>query len=281
MIVVDDGSTDGTRRLLEPYGDRIRYHYQTNQGLAVARNTGLGLASGEYLTYLDGDDAWEPHNLEVKAAVLARFPDVGGVFSEFSIFGSGKDQPRGTRQTFPFFERTGFGYSDLFAEKHPVEVAGASADLYVGNVFEKLFLGNFILPTTMVFHRERALATGQFRAHMRTQQDYEYWLRFSRQHRFAFIDAPLARYRRHPQQLTNFRNIERILVRGGGDHRPVPGRARGARAASACSRAARPSCTGISRRPTCARVSRRWDDSGPAPAWRSIPRGSSCTRCTR
>lgn len=212
LIVVDDGSTDRSRALIEPYMSRLKYHYQENQGLAVARNVGLSLAQGEYVTYLDGDDVWNDDNLATKVAVLARFPDIGGVFSEFSIFDqTGERDARGTKVMFPFFERTGWDYAQIFEERHEVEVNGRALPVYVGNVFEKLFFGNFILPTSMVFHRERALATGMFRAHMRTQQDYEYWLRYSRQHRFAFIDHVLVRYRRHEQQLTNHRNIERIL----------------------------------------------------------------------
>jgi glycosyltransferase involved in cell wall biosynthesis len=213
IIVVDDGSTDGTRALLEPYMARIRYHHQPNQGLAVARNVGLGLATGDWLTYLDGDDAWLPGNLAVKVAVVERFPETGGVFSEFSIFdATGETHARGTNATFPFFERTGWTFDDVFAARHTLEVSGVGpVTVRTGNVFERLFHGNFILPTTMVFHRERALACGQFRTHMRTQQDYEYWLRFSRQHPFAHADVVCARYRRHAEQLTNFKNIERIL----------------------------------------------------------------------
>lgn len=213
VIVVDDGSTDGTRALLEPYMGRIRYHHQPNQGLAVARNVGLGLATGEWLTYLDGDDVWMPDNLAVKAAVVERFPETGGVFSEFSIFdASGETHARGTLETFPFFQRTGWTLDDILPSKDTLEVANVGpVTVRRGNVFERLFHGNFILPTTMVFHRERALATGQFRTHMRTQQDYEYWLRFSRRHPFAHVDVVLARYRRHAEQLTNFKNIERIL----------------------------------------------------------------------
>jgi glycosyltransferase involved in cell wall biosynthesis len=213
VIIVDDGSTDNTRDLLGPYMSRISYHYQPNQGLAVARNVGLSLARGDYLTYLDADDIWEANNLSVKAAILEAFPDLGGVFSEFSIFDArGQQHARGTRQTFPFFERTGWTFGDVFESCREWPIEGGSVAVYTGNIFEKLFHGNFILPTTMVFHRERALAVGPFRAHMRTQQDYEYWLRFSRQHPFAFVDAALARYRRHAGQLTNFKNIERILL---------------------------------------------------------------------
>lgn len=213
VIIVDDGSTDNTRQILEPYIGHIRYHYQENQGLAVARNVGLDLASGDYLTFLDADDIWLPDNLEIKTEVLRCHPDLGGVFSEFEIFGEqGVLYPEGTRNLFPFFKRTGKGFSDIFQYHESLSGrSGESIHVYRGHIFDSLFLGNFILPSSMVFNRHLAVRIGQFKPHMRTQQDYEYWLRFSREHSFAYIDKVLVRYRRHPQQLTDFSKIERII----------------------------------------------------------------------
>jgi len=138
VIVVDDGSTDGTGELVETYGGGLRYHWQEKGGLAVARNTGLRLANGEMLTYLDADDIWEPANLEVKTAILDQHPDVGGVSSEFSIFDDdGPPHPRGTRQMFPFFERTGLSLGDILTQnRSAVLLDGRSVDLLAGHVFD-------------------------------------------------------------------------------------------------------------------------------------------------
>lgn len=214
IIVIDDGSTDATREVLKPHAQRITYHYQKNQGLAVARNVGLSLARGKYVTYLDADDIWQPPNLQVKHDILTRFPQLGGVFSEFLIFdASGVRSPRGTKELFPFFQRTGRDFKDIFQQTHAVQVEeGRSATVYLGQVFDHLFWGNFILPTSMVFNRSFAQAVGEFRAHMRTQQDYEYWLRFSKHHPFAYVDDVLVNYRRHAQQLTDHSKIERIML---------------------------------------------------------------------
>lgn len=213
VIVIDDGSTDATRMVIAPYLNRLRYHHQENQGLAVARNVGLQLACGDYVTFLDADDIWEPDNLRIKYEVLIRYPGIAGVFSEFSIFDvTGERHSHGTKHLFPFFSRTGRDYADIFEESHILLPPNNSKTVYVGNIFESLFLGNFILPTSMVFNRALAREIGDFRSHMRTQQDYEYWLRFARRYRFAFIDHALVRYRRHPEQLTHHSNIERILL---------------------------------------------------------------------
>jgi glycosyltransferase involved in cell wall biosynthesis len=70
IIVVDDGSTDGTRALVASYGDQVRYLWQPNSGPATARNQGLSAASGEFVAFLDADDLWHPEKLERQ---LSRF----------------------------------------------------------------------------------------------------------------------------------------------------------------------------------------------------------------
>lgn len=81
MIVVDDGSTDGTAAVLSPYCDRIRYVQQSNQGVASARNRGLQLAQGELIAFLDQDDIWLPDKLLLQVACLEVKSQVGMVHS--------------------------------------------------------------------------------------------------------------------------------------------------------------------------------------------------------
>jgi len=63
LIVVDDGSTDGTKEALQPYMNRIRYIYQENSGVSAARNRGIIEAKGKWIAFLDSDDEWLPDNL--------------------------------------------------------------------------------------------------------------------------------------------------------------------------------------------------------------------------
>ncbi len=80
IIVIDDGSTDGTGEALrERYGDKIIYEWQENQGESVARNRGIALAQGEYIAFLDSDDLWLPEKLEKQVAYLEEHPEVGAV----------------------------------------------------------------------------------------------------------------------------------------------------------------------------------------------------------
>lgn len=72
IIVVDDGSTDNTRKILQPYMDKglIRYMYQDNAGCAAARNTGINAAKGDWIAFLDSDDRWLPDKLAVQMQYL-------------------------------------------------------------------------------------------------------------------------------------------------------------------------------------------------------------------
>jgi glycosyltransferase involved in cell wall biosynthesis len=76
LIVVDDGSTDGTPERLAAYGDRIRVVRQENGGVARARNAGIAAARHEWLAFLDDDDEWAPEMLAVHVEGLAAQPDV-------------------------------------------------------------------------------------------------------------------------------------------------------------------------------------------------------------
>jgi glycosyltransferase involved in cell wall biosynthesis len=85
IIVVDDGSTDETAKVLQPYGDRIRYYYQENQGAAIARNRALRLARGEFIAFLDGDDFFLPNKLAAQVAYFDTNPALDLVQSGWRV----------------------------------------------------------------------------------------------------------------------------------------------------------------------------------------------------
>ncbi len=91
LLVTDDGSTDGTAELLEGLDPRISLRRQTNGGVGPARNEGLRRSKGEYITFLDSDDEWLPHHLELANAFFEAFPNEHLFSGEFWIdYGLGK-----------------------------------------------------------------------------------------------------------------------------------------------------------------------------------------------
>jgi glycosyltransferase involved in cell wall biosynthesis len=86
IIVVDDGSTDGTAAVAAGYGHRVRYVRQANAGEAAARNRGLNVAEGEFVAFDDADDLWHPEKLERQVARLEHRPEIDLSFTSFENF---------------------------------------------------------------------------------------------------------------------------------------------------------------------------------------------------
>lgn len=101
IIVVDDGSTDGSGDIARAFGPPVRAISKPNGGLAAARNTGVAAASGEWIAFLDSDDLWPEGSLACRAAALAADPELSLVLGHFDCFTD--DPPEATRlgQTRP------------------------------------------------------------------------------------------------------------------------------------------------------------------------------------
>lgn len=176
IILVDDGSTDETPTVARKFGKAIRYIRQENQGLAGARNTGVLLANGEYVALLDSDDLWLPTFLEAMMALA-------------------EDNPRAT------VYYSGWRYVD--AEGHVCPQQPHTWVVPPAEMYWTLLRVNFLIPSTILMRRAQIIQAGAFDASFRRLQDWELWLRLSRDgHVFAGSPECLVHYRLHGNALS-------------------------------------------------------------------------------
>ncbi|MGH8249496.1 MAG: glycosyltransferase [Steroidobacteraceae bacterium] len=219
LIVVDDGSTDGTTQALEPFRGNLELIQQRNAGPAAARNAGLRKAVGRYVAFLDADDWWCSSRLSAELAAFERYPDAGLVFSDFSVVSAGGETilPLGIRWKYPLvYSAQATPWRRLFASTQAVEWNDGSgsanrASAYRGRIATWLFRGNFINTSSVLARREALEGAGGFDENLGTEEDYDCWLRLARDWPFVYVDAPLVAFRRRAGQLTAPGQAERIL----------------------------------------------------------------------
>ncbi|MFC2023735.1 glycosyltransferase family 2 protein [Chloroflexota bacterium] len=175
ILVVDDGSTDGTGRLLEErYGPRIRYTYQENRGESAARNTAMQQSRGAYLAFLDSDDLWLPRKLERQMQLMVQRPAVGLVScSVLRIDKGGRVLSDDSQAAEPILD--------------PVPL-------------ERLVLlpGFLFRPSRTMIRRSCIEGMEWFREDIRYGEDREFFLRIASERPAVYIDEPLACLRVHP-----------------------------------------------------------------------------------
>jgi len=217
IIIVDDGSTDNTEKTVETFLGRIEYIKQVNQGVSAARNTGMKMATGDLVAFLDADDTWFPEKIAVQLEIFNRHPDIAGIFSDFALCDkNGKVTHEGfvTRE-YHIFNYYKYTWERIFPnhEKVTLTTNGNSTpfSVFYGDVFQSLYVGNFIKTSSFIIKREVPGTVGYFTPERRTQEDYEYWLKIASRYSFAYIDSPLLCTRRRPNQLTSKSEIFDIV----------------------------------------------------------------------
>ena len=170
IVVVDDGSTDDTKKILAPYAERgqIKYVYQENKGLAGARNAGIKSSSGEYVGFLDADDIFLSDKVAEQARILDENKEFGVCYCDIVHF---------TDTVHPQEYHHRYKYPS-------------------GNIFEELLKKQFINPLTVVARRSVFENYGYFDEGLRRSEDWDLWLKWSlRGVKFYYLDKILARYR--------------------------------------------------------------------------------------
>lgn len=180
IIVVNDGSTDDTGKIVRSYRKELIYVEQENAGPASARNTGISYARGEYIAFLDADDLWLPCKLEEQMNVFSLNPDVAIVYSQMVNF----DQAT-----------------------HEVSSPWPSR-VYSGRVFERLLIENFIPLPSVVIKTSVLMDVGGFDEGLITAEDTNLYLRVAKKFQIAGVRKALVRRRIHGSNLSERVDID-------------------------------------------------------------------------
>ena len=162
LIIVDDGSTDETSQIKEIYPGQLKYIFQKNRGASAARNRGIRESNGKYICFLDSDDLWKKNKLEVQVEKMERE-------TEFSI-----------SYTDEVWIRSGVRVNPR--DKHKK---------YSGMIYDKCLPLCIISPSSVMIKREILDRTGLFDENLPVCEDYDLWLRISRDCPVLFIDKKL------------------------------------------------------------------------------------------
>ena len=176
LVIVDDGSTDNTAEVVQPYlrDARVRLVRQGNAGVSAAKNRCVEEASAPLIALIDADDVWLTHKLE-KQVPLFSDPDVGVVFSL---------------------------HRNIDQNGRPFE-AGILKP-YRGDILKQIFVENFVPYSSAIVRRECFEECGAFRTELDRAVDYDLWIRIASRYKYEFVNERLILYRSgHAQISTN------------------------------------------------------------------------------
>jgi glycosyltransferase involved in cell wall biosynthesis len=175
VIVVDDGSTDDTTRVMSPYvAHGVRYLRQPNAGAGAARDAGVQAATGPLVAFLDSDDAWLPGKLARQVGHLMQHLSLGFV---------------------------GGAYVQTDADDEPLAVVPVP-NVACGDLFDALLVRNFVNTSTVVARKECFTAVGGF-GRRALGQDWDTWLRIARRYPIGFVTDVVAHRRAHDASLSH------------------------------------------------------------------------------
>jgi len=186
VIVVDDGSSDDTGQTLKnTFGDRIRYYFQPNQGVSVARNKGIEEAKGEWIAFLDSDDLWEKEKLDWQFKALERFaPQCAACYTDVRFYNNSE-----TRTMFHLTQES-YRHEDAI---------GTNPDV-LRLLVRPGGAGMVVCLSSFLAHRNVLKKAGEFDPTLLYSQDSEFLFRLALQTGFCYVNLPLVRFDRSPAE---------------------------------------------------------------------------------
>jgi glycosyltransferase involved in cell wall biosynthesis len=177
LIVINDDSKDQTLELLQTVKDeRLKIFSYENGGLPVARNRGIDLATGEFISFIDADDLWTVDKLELQLAALRQNPKAGVAYSWTACFIDGREE-----SIFP--------YKPVFFE---------------GNVYEKLLVNNIVSNGSNILVRKQVIeSVGKFEPTLKSCEDWDFYIRLAAKWHFVVVPKHQILYRQSSNAMTS------------------------------------------------------------------------------
>lgn len=187
VIVVDDGSTDGTRDVVRSF-QTVKYVPIDNSGVCRARNVGMERATASWIAFCDSDDLWDRHKLETQAALLQAAPGVEYAFTNFRVVADD------VWSTDTKFDEAPAGYWDV--PQRPIAPEAFVVDV---SLYERLIGFQPIFPSTMIMSRAFARAVGPWAEDLGRilSEDLEFILRCVARPPIGVCARPLVGIRKH------------------------------------------------------------------------------------
>ena len=174
ILIIDDGSNDGTEEWVKENFQNIKYIYQNNRGVSSARNIGIENANGDWVAFLDSDDEWLSNKLHEQVIAIESNPKI-------KFF-----------HTNEIWIRNGVRVNQM--KKHKK---------YGGYIFEKCLDICRVSPSSVLIQKEVFDNIGVFDESLRVCEDYDLWLRITSKYPVLFLDVPLIyKYGGHADQLS-------------------------------------------------------------------------------
>ncbi|MBO0859594.1 MAG: glycosyltransferase family 2 protein [Chloracidobacterium sp.] len=191
VIVVDDGSTDGTPQTLEPYRDRIRYLTVPHRGVGAARNRGVAVASNPLVAFNDSDDEWFADKLELQRTFMRARPDVLFCFTDLSLrYVDGTERRRGLKG----WHRDSRSWDEIlgppvaYSSVAPLPAGRQDFNIHIGSLYETMLRRNYVPTQATVVRRGQAGDALCFGEDVNIYEDYECFIRLARVGKAAYFD---------------------------------------------------------------------------------------------
>jgi len=195
VIVVDDGSTDNTPQVLQPYSDRIRCARMENSGAGRARNRGIELAERPLVAFLDSDDEWMPNKLELSRRLMAARPDVLFTFSDMAA-----TLPDGSTEHnyLRFWHEDNRSWDEILGRGQPYSTVAPLPDgsddfqVHFGSMYLPMAEAPYISTITLVVRREAAGEALRFEEGLPMYEDWLCIGRLCQKGTAAFLNTETA-----------------------------------------------------------------------------------------